>query len=137
EVGYVPLSAEAYAAARERFAAGTTGSVFAGGSQVGVTIEDLLRREGASDSASAPSEKGGKGERGKGRGLFLAPSPSLPLPHSPFPNRWTSRSSTPSRRWTRSTPGTRPRWTSRPTSSAARRSAPSPPPSAPARCSRS
>ena len=54
EVGYVPLSAEAYAAARERFAAGTTGSVFAGGSQVGVTIEDLLRREGASDSTSAP-----------------------------------------------------------------------------------
>jgi phosphate transport system substrate-binding protein len=46
EVGYVPLSAAAYTAGRERFAAGTTGSVFSGGSQIGVTLEDLLRREG-------------------------------------------------------------------------------------------
>jgi phosphate transport system substrate-binding protein len=57
EVGYVALSAAGYDAARERLAAGTTGSVFAGGSQVGVTIEELLRREhgaAGADSGAAP-----------------------------------------------------------------------------------
>ncbi len=54
EVGYVPLSEAGYAAARERFEAGTTGSVFAGGSQIGVTIEDLLGSGAEADTAVAP-----------------------------------------------------------------------------------
>jgi phosphate transport system substrate-binding protein len=46
EVGYVPLPERAYDLAKKRFAAGTTGSVFGGGgSQVGVTVEQLLERE--------------------------------------------------------------------------------------------
>lgn len=53
EVGYVALSAEAYEAASERFANGITGSVFSGGSQVGVRLEDLLRMEGAGPAPSA------------------------------------------------------------------------------------
>jgi phosphate transport system substrate-binding protein len=57
EVGYVPLSAAGYDAVRERFAAGTTGSVFTGGSQIGVTIEDLLRAEsGAGADTTAPAD---------------------------------------------------------------------------------
>jgi phosphate transport system substrate-binding protein len=47
EVGYVPLPAEAYELARTRLDKRVTGSVFGGkGSQVGVTVLDLLRREG-------------------------------------------------------------------------------------------
>lgn len=45
EVGYVPLPARAYELALERFRSRTTGSLFSGGSQVGVLIEDLLARE--------------------------------------------------------------------------------------------
>jgi len=46
EVGYVPLPTEAYALAKSRWAKRTTGSMFGGkGSQVGVTITDLLKRE--------------------------------------------------------------------------------------------
>jgi phosphate transport system substrate-binding protein len=46
EVGYVPLGAEGYALASKHFTDGVTGSVFAtGGSQVGLTIEQLLARE--------------------------------------------------------------------------------------------
>ena len=41
EVGYVPLPDTAYQVARRRFAEGRTGSVFHG-SQVGVSVEDLL-----------------------------------------------------------------------------------------------
>ncbi len=46
EVGYVPLPDKAYQLALERFEKRLTGSVFAGGSQVGVSLEDLLQREG-------------------------------------------------------------------------------------------
>ena len=46
DVGYIPLPANAYLLARERFAAKRTGSMFGGkGSQVGISIEDLMKRE--------------------------------------------------------------------------------------------
>ena len=46
EVGYIPLSAKAYELAKGRVAGKKTGSLFGGkGSQVGVTIEDLLAKE--------------------------------------------------------------------------------------------
>jgi len=46
EVGYVPLGGDGYALASKHFAHGVTGSAFAkGGSQVGLTIEQLLARE--------------------------------------------------------------------------------------------
>jgi phosphate transport system substrate-binding protein len=46
EVGYVPLGADGYGLAKKHFTDGVTGSVFAkGGSQVGLTIEQLLARE--------------------------------------------------------------------------------------------
>ncbi len=44
EVGYVPLPATAYKVVAERFASRTTGSLFGGhGSQVGVSVEKLMR----------------------------------------------------------------------------------------------
>jgi phosphate transport system substrate-binding protein len=46
EVGYVPLGSDGYTLARAHFADRITGSAFAsGGSQVGMTIEQLLARE--------------------------------------------------------------------------------------------
>lgn len=46
EVGYVPLPAEAYTLAQARLDKRTTGSMFGGkGSQVGVSIQDLLAKE--------------------------------------------------------------------------------------------
>lgn len=45
QVGYVPLPARAYQLARERVAAPRLGSIFDGGSQVGVSIESLLEAE--------------------------------------------------------------------------------------------
>jgi phosphate transport system substrate-binding protein len=46
EVGYIPLSNEAYRLAQARVDQRLTGSVFAGeGSQIGVTIEQLLQQE--------------------------------------------------------------------------------------------
>jgi phosphate transport system substrate-binding protein len=46
EVGYVSLGDEGYRLARDHFAGRVTGTVFAqGGSQVGITIEQLLARE--------------------------------------------------------------------------------------------
>jgi len=42
EVGYIPLSDEVYALALKRFKAGTTGSMFHGGSQVGISLDTLL-----------------------------------------------------------------------------------------------
>jgi len=46
EVGYIALPADAYKLAKKRFDAHTTGSLFGGkGSQVGVTIVDLLKKE--------------------------------------------------------------------------------------------
>lgn len=44
-VGYIALPDKAYELALKRFEAKTTGSVFTGGSQVGVKIEDLLSKE--------------------------------------------------------------------------------------------
>lgn len=44
-VGYVPLPDRGYELALQRFEKRITGSVFAGGSQVGVKIEDLLSKE--------------------------------------------------------------------------------------------
>lgn len=47
EVGYVPLPERAYRLALDRFERRVTGSVFGGqGSQVGVSVEELLAREG-------------------------------------------------------------------------------------------
>jgi phosphate transport system substrate-binding protein len=49
EVGYVPLQPQVYQLARSRFQRRVVGSVFGeGGSQVGVRLEDLLRREARS-----------------------------------------------------------------------------------------
>jgi len=45
EVGYIPFPAEAYAMVQHRFDAGTTGSLFGQGSQVGMTITQLLAKE--------------------------------------------------------------------------------------------
>jgi len=45
EVDYVPLPDEAYAAVRERFEQGKTGTVFGGEGAVGMKIEDILKRE--------------------------------------------------------------------------------------------
>ncbi|AZB71895.1 PstS family phosphate ABC transporter substrate-binding protein [Synechococcus elongatus] len=46
EVGFVPLPARAYTAATQRFRSNKTGTVFAGKSLVGATIEELLKAEG-------------------------------------------------------------------------------------------
>jgi phosphate transport system substrate-binding protein len=47
EVGYIGLPSEAYKLARARFDKRVTSSLFGGkGSQVGVTIVDLLKPEG-------------------------------------------------------------------------------------------
>jgi phosphate transport system substrate-binding protein len=46
EVDYVPLQDEVYALAKERYEKHTAGSIFAGGSQVGVKLQDLLKKEG-------------------------------------------------------------------------------------------
>jgi len=48
QVGYVPLPANVDALAKKRFTDRKTGSVFAGGSKVGVTLEQLLASEGGS-----------------------------------------------------------------------------------------
>ncbi len=45
EVGYVPLPEKAYELALESFRKRVTGTAFAGGSQVGVSIEDLMSME--------------------------------------------------------------------------------------------
>jgi phosphate transport system substrate-binding protein len=45
EVKYVPLPARAYTMALENFRAGKLGTVFAGHSEIGVRVEDLLSRE--------------------------------------------------------------------------------------------
>lgn len=45
EVGYVPLTDAAYELALERFRTGTTGTLFENGAPVGITLEELLRRE--------------------------------------------------------------------------------------------
>jgi len=45
EVGYVPLPTEAYELALRNFQERNTGTAFAGGSQVGVAVQDLLQAE--------------------------------------------------------------------------------------------
>jgi len=45
EVKYVPLPAKAYSIALEHFQKGKIGTVFGGSSEVGLRIEDLLKRE--------------------------------------------------------------------------------------------
>ena len=45
EVGYVPLPEEGYELAQQIFAERKTGTVFAGGAQVGVSIDDLMKLE--------------------------------------------------------------------------------------------
>ncbi len=45
EVGYIPLSDEAYQLALSRFGASQTGTVFEGHSEVGVRVEELLQRQ--------------------------------------------------------------------------------------------
>ncbi len=45
EVGYVPLPEKVYELALNRFEKRVTGSVFGGGSQVGVSLEELLQKE--------------------------------------------------------------------------------------------
>ena len=45
EVKYVPLPAKAYDLAREHLAKGKLGTVFGGTAEVGVTVEELMKRE--------------------------------------------------------------------------------------------
>lgn len=45
EVGYIPLTDEIYELALQRYEQRITGSVFEGGSQIGVSLAELLRRE--------------------------------------------------------------------------------------------
>ncbi|GIW46761.1 MAG: phosphate ABC transporter substrate-binding protein [Deltaproteobacteria bacterium] len=45
EVGYIALPEKVYRLALERVKAGKTGTVFAGGSEVGVSIEEIVKRE--------------------------------------------------------------------------------------------
>lgn len=45
EVGYLPLPKKAYELGLKRFRAFKTGTVFSGGSQIGVSIEELLKKE--------------------------------------------------------------------------------------------
>jgi phosphate transport system substrate-binding protein len=44
DAGYVPLPASTYKLVRERFETRTTGSLFEGGAEVGVTVETLLKQ---------------------------------------------------------------------------------------------
>ena len=45
ELGYVPLPDAAYAMAKKRFAQRQTGTGFGGKSEVGLPIEEILKRE--------------------------------------------------------------------------------------------
>jgi len=53
EVGYIPLPERAYELAKARVANRTIGSLFEGGSQIGVSIEDLMAAEGGSGSPAS------------------------------------------------------------------------------------
>jgi phosphate transport system substrate-binding protein len=57
EVGYVPLQPAVYQLAEERFKNRTTGSMFGGGSQVGVKLTDLMK-SGSAGSGNAGGEAG-------------------------------------------------------------------------------
>jgi phosphate transport system substrate-binding protein len=56
EVGYVPLPDKVIELTRGRLTAKKTGSVFAGGSQVGMTLEKLLESEGAGGGGGSAPE---------------------------------------------------------------------------------
>jgi len=45
QVGYIPLPPKAYPMAEERFKKMNVGTVFGGELQVGLTVEELLKRE--------------------------------------------------------------------------------------------
>jgi phosphate transport system substrate-binding protein len=45
EVGYVPLPVKAYELATDKLRARVTGTVFTGGAEVGIGIEELLKRQ--------------------------------------------------------------------------------------------
>jgi phosphate transport system substrate-binding protein len=63
EVGYLPLPDDLLKEVKARFDAGTTGSIFEGkGSQVGVTLKDLLSKEGTKDGAKDAPKDGAKPE---------------------------------------------------------------------------
>lgn len=55
EVGYIPLPDRAYELAQSRIDQRVTGTMFEGGSQVGVSIEDLMAAEGDGSPAEAQS----------------------------------------------------------------------------------
>jgi phosphate transport system substrate-binding protein len=65
EVGYVALPDKVYDLAKARLAAKKAGSVFGGGSQVGVTLEKLLESEGG---GATPSSGSGSAEAASGSG---------------------------------------------------------------------
>ena len=48
EVKYLPLPEQAYQGALKKFNEGKTGSVFGGVPEVGVSIDDLMKREARS-----------------------------------------------------------------------------------------
>lgn len=58
EVGFIPLPDKAYELAQGHVEERTTGSVFEGGSKVGVTVQELLSKEGgeAADEKAAPAK---------------------------------------------------------------------------------
>lgn len=58
EVGYVPLPDSAYTLAVKRFEERKTGSVFQGGSQVGLSLEQLLAAEGGAPATPATPAEG-------------------------------------------------------------------------------
>ncbi|MBZ0270484.1 PstS family phosphate ABC transporter substrate-binding protein [bacterium] len=60
EVGYIPLPDQGYRLALKRFADRTTGSMFSGGSKVGVTVEQLLAGEEAGGGEAKTAEAGGE-----------------------------------------------------------------------------
>jgi phosphate transport system substrate-binding protein len=45
KAGYVPLPDGAYRQAQQKFAARKTGTAFSGGTEVGISIEELLKKE--------------------------------------------------------------------------------------------
>ncbi len=61
EVGYIPLPDKAYELAQKRVDARTTGSVFEGGSKIGVTVEELLSGPDGAEKAEADGKEAAQG----------------------------------------------------------------------------
>ena len=59
QVGYVPLPTQAYGLAKAKFDRRATGSHFAGGSKIGVTVEEMLADAGAGAATAATPAKPG------------------------------------------------------------------------------